>query len=157
VGALTYVVGFSVLETIITESKKEERALGITEYVWLVLASDYLVSESQYYTSKIKALAEIGVCAAVGTFCRVDAITTTIWPFLFCVFPCVCAWQRQRLLAFHKLLGAMKEETVLYCTACVGVLALCCAVHEPLAQTMLCVHFGLRWAGPLLLWLKKKK
>ena len=156
VSALAYVVGFSLLQTMTGPKIEELSALGTTEYVWLVLASDYLVSNVKY-TSKIKGFVEIGVCVAVSTFCRVDAIATTIWPFLFCVFPCVCAWQRQRLLAFHKILGAMKEETMLYCIACVGVLALCCAVYEPLARIMLSVHFGLRWAGPLLLWFKKKE
>ena len=107
-------------------------------YAWpLFFEVDYVVSLSEGHPVLL------GVCLLTAFVGGMNMMG--MWPFLFFVFPCLCAWQRQRFLVFAKMLGELRQEKMLYCVVCVGVLALCCAVYEPMAQTLLCVHFVLRW------------
>jgi hypothetical protein len=133
VSALTCLCAFSVVFHLNYTKPEWEDSFSI----WLLLASDFLVSNAL-------EVWEIAACVGVVLLMGVPGVTE-LGPFLSFVFPCVCAWQRQRLLSFSKVLGKMKDETVLYCVVCVGALSLCCAVHEPLFRLLLCAHFGMRW------------
>lgn len=105
-------------------------------YVWLMMALDFLISSDEMYVSVI--VAALVKSNAMGA-----------WSFVWGVFPCMCLWQREEWMRFHKVLSTMKHESVVYCLACVGTLALCGAIYSPCWQTVLATYCGLRWFGAL--------
>jgi hypothetical protein len=145
-GALACIAAFSLLAAPRTEEWWDPQHM---QWWQSFVASDFLLGNVHR-----GGLVETWACVAMSIFFKVGD-DMSVWAFMAFVFPCVCAWQRQRFAVFSKL--ALKDETVLYCIACVAALALCCAVYEPFTLLLLCVHFGLRWSGPLLVWLFPEK
>jgi hypothetical protein len=145
---LCVLLGLSAVSALVVFALVERQEEAFASFAWgyawpLFFEVDYVVSLSEGHPVLL------GVCLLTAFVGGMNMMG--MWPFLFFVFPCLCAWQRQRFLVFAKMLGELRQEKMLYCVACVGVLALCCVVYEPMVQTLLCVHFVLRWRHVLFI------
>ena len=115
-------------------------AAGGSDYALLALGVDYMLAHDAHWAMQVACV----VAATVAT------AGPSPWAFAALVFPGMCAWQR-RVFWGYVVGDGMKPAAVLYCLACLGALALCCAVYEPLAWAVLVLHFVLRYAAVVLL------
>ena len=146
-----------------------------SSYVWIVMAMDYVVSDSTVLWKGICVILCGGISYYYSNTTTTTTTTTThslfqhqeeegwgeekvVWLFLGLVFPCMCLWQRhgfqehimKGIMTMGSGGGAGKENHVMYALACIGVLGLCSSVHARMLKTVLCLHFCLRWLGMCL-------